>query len=237
LPTRSPSAAVRERLGLAASGMVLWAAAQFVVLTAVAMALYPGGNERFPAAAGYSFVRNFFSDLGGTFSYSGRPNPTGSALFTAALACVGVAIIAFGHALRHLHDTSRQGRLAGRAAAVAATISGAAFIGIGATPWNEDLVAHVLFVFAAFGFLLVFVACMAAVQIRAAWRRRHIAPNVIYVLLLAAYVGTLFAGAREVSDQDLIVQVVAQKAIVYASILNLGWQAFGYLQHRSRASR
>ena len=37
---------------------------QFVVLTVIAMVFYPGGTHGDPTTKGYSFFRNFFSDLG-----------------------------------------------------------------------------------------------------------------------------------------------------------------------------
>jgi hypothetical protein len=122
-------------------------------------------------------------------------------------------------------------------APLAATMSGLAFVGIAATPWDLALVAHIVCVDAAFGFLLVFVLCLAVLEAAAGWARRLILANLIYGVLLAAYVALLFLGPRTGTDGGLIVQVVAQKAIVYASILNLGWQAVGYLQHCRHAAR
>jgi hypothetical protein len=219
----------RERTARWAAAAVLWAAAQFLVLAAVAMALYPGGNDTNEAAAGYSFIRNFFSDLGATHSYSGRPNTAANVLFIVALVCVGLTLVSFGFAARSLRPRNGRAGLVAAVAPAAATISGLAFVGIAATPWDLALGAHLICVDAAFGFLLVFVACLAVLQAAAGWRRGLIAANVVYCVLLAGYVALLFLGPRTGTDAGLIVQVVAQKAIVYASILNLGLQAAGLL--------
>ena len=63
-----------------------YAALQFVVLTAVAMHFY---------ADGYHFTTNFFSELGMTTTWWGRPNHVSAALFSIALATLGIAFIAF----------------------------------------------------------------------------------------------------------------------------------------------
>ena len=44
----------------------------FVGLNILAMLLYPGGNINNPDQIGYSFIYNFFSDLGMTISHSGK---------------------------------------------------------------------------------------------------------------------------------------------------------------------
>ena len=46
----------------------------FCILNIIAMILYPGGTLHDPDQIGYSFTRNFFSDLGTTISYSGANN-------------------------------------------------------------------------------------------------------------------------------------------------------------------
>ena len=43
----------------------------FVVLNIIAMLSYPGGTFLDDATTGYSFTRNFLSDLGRTLSYDG----------------------------------------------------------------------------------------------------------------------------------------------------------------------
>ena len=78
-----------------ACAVLLYASAQFVVLTVAAMLAYPGGNAQDPRAAGYSFFENFFSDLGQTWVRYGNlrtPNPVSFPLFVVALVTVGLAI-------------------------------------------------------------------------------------------------------------------------------------------------
>ena len=53
----------------------------FVVLNIIAMLSYPGGTYLDDAAVGYSFTRNFLSDLGRTLSYPGEVNFLSAQLF------------------------------------------------------------------------------------------------------------------------------------------------------------
>jgi hypothetical membrane protein len=219
----------------AATGL-LAAAAQFVVLTLVAMLVYAGGSKFDPAAGGYAFFHNFFSDLGMTEVFDGASNTPAMILFAYALICIGVSLVAFGFAVRRLRGVTsgpgggpaRGARAAGVVAAIAATISGVAYIGIALTPHDLAAAAHNQFVNFAFGFLLVFVLCLGFLEVRAGWPQRLIVANYAYAVLLAVYVYLLFWGPSTDYERGLVIQVVAQKVIVYSSILNLGWQALGF---------
>ena len=68
---------------------------QFVLLTFIAMLFYPGGTHDNPAAKGYSFFNNFFSDLGLTVTPSGETTTISFTLFTLSLTLAGLAIILF----------------------------------------------------------------------------------------------------------------------------------------------
>jgi hypothetical protein len=219
-----------------AATALLAAAAQFVVLTVVAMLVYAGGSKFDPAAGGYAFFHNFFSDLGMTEAFDGASNTPAMILFAYALICIGVSLVAFGFAVRRLKEATRGpdgapargAPAAGVVAAIAATISGVAYVGIACTPHDVAAAAHIQFVNFAFGFLLVFVLCLGYLEVRAGWPRRLIVPNFVYAALLAAYVYLLFWGPSTEYERGLVIQVVAQKVIVYTSIINLGWQALGF---------
>jgi hypothetical membrane protein len=235
-PPRDTTLDRRDRFAAGAAGALLLAAAQFVVLTVVGMLVYAGGSTFDRDADSYAFAHNFFSDLGMTETFDGVSNTTGMVLFAYALVCVGVALVAFGFAVRRLADATR-GEGGGPArgapaaavvAAVAATVSGISYVGIACTPHDVAAAAHTQFVNAAFGFLLVFVLCLGYLEVRAGWPRRLMLANFVYAALLAIYVYLLFWGPSTDDERGLVIQVVAQKVIVYGSILNLGWQALGF---------
>ena len=160
--------AVRLRCNL-----LLYAAAQFVVLTAIAMFLYPGGYENGDEVVyhttHYSFIHNFFSDLGATRTYTGQCNTALMVLFIIALVSVGIALIVFSFNYTAL--TYPRGRLItrGKVSVVIAAVSGLSFIGIACMPWNLLLQGHMMAARLAFGFLLVYIVLMLAMQVSNGW--------------------------------------------------------------------
>lgn len=205
--------------------VLLYASVQFLVLTAIAMLIYPGGAYYENGSNGYLFLSNFFSDLGATVTPSGRPNLASHILFLVALASVGVALILASSNWRVIVARHQAAQAAGWATQALEVIAGLGFIGIAATPWNLVLDAHNAFVKAAFGFLLLYDLCLLIIQLRNGWPAIYTAANAVYLLLLLAYVGILFAGPRVDTKSGLEFQVLAQKIIVYASVVNLGLQA------------
>ncbi|MGC1385076.1 MAG: hypothetical protein WA823_14960 [Candidatus Acidiferrales bacterium] len=216
-PTGSSSAKRRASL-------LLYVSAQFFVLTLLAMALYPGGTHHSPDATRYLFTRNFFSDLGVTQTYSGKPNLLCEVIFIIALGSIGLGLIASSGVWKSIGRTASA---LGSAAQVFAVLSGICFLGIAATPWNILGRPHMFFVKLGFSLLLGLMASMVLFQRRNGWPGLYVACNRIYILVLAVYVWILFYGPGLKTDSGLVFQVVAQKIIVYASILNLATQAYG----------
>ena len=68
-------------------------AIQFIIIPIIAMFFYGGGTAWDPAAEGYIFWQNFFSDLGRTFAYNSVENAISSLLFNGSLGLFGVALV------------------------------------------------------------------------------------------------------------------------------------------------
>jgi hypothetical protein len=226
------SSALRRRIG-SSSALMLYAALLFVVLTLLAMWLYPGGAVFDKTTDHYLFFGNFFSDLGATQTPSGRTNTISAVLFVIALGATGLALVNFSGSWRAVHARRRKARLSGIVSQVLLVLSGLAFLGIAATPWNLLLAAHNVFVKIAFAMLLGYLLCLLRVQWKNHWPRRFIVFNLLYVLVLAAYVIVLFFGPTLDTAAGLGFQAVAQKIIAYASMLNIGLQALGVRGHLS----
>jgi len=212
------------------AGLLLYSSAQFFVLTTVAMVLYPGGAKFFRTADHYLFFQNFFSDLGASHSWSGQKNLPAEVLFIVALSCVGFALIGSSGAWKVIAPRERRKYSWAWAAQICAVLSGLCYIGIAATPWNLMIDLHNIFVKAAFSFLLGFIVCLSALQTQAGWPNHFLATNYVYLALLFVYVSILFFGPKLDHPNGLAFQVVAQKIIVYTSILNLAYQALGVRQ-------
>lgn len=226
------SGALRRRIG-GSSTLMLYASVLFVALTFIAMWLYPGGAVFDKTSEHYLFFGNFFSDLGATATPSGRANTVPMILFVIALATTGLALINFSGAWRAIHARRHKARRAARVSQLFLALSGLCFIGIAATPWDRLLDLHFVFVKGAFALLIGYLLCLIRVQGKNHWPRRFVAFNVIYLVILVAYVALLFLGPTLATPSGLAIQAVGQKVIVYASILNIGLQALGVRGHLS----
>lgn len=217
---------------------LLYAALQFVALTVAAMWAYPGGNASDPAAVGYRFLDNFFSDLGQTWVLYGglhTPNATSSALFIVAMATVGVALAWAAWPIGRAVSGGRGGVVA-FAVGAWGTVAGVAFVAVAAIPWNLALGPHMYAVKTAFLALLVFMALVVVEQARNGWPAWNLAIGVVYTLALGAYFADLMWGPSITTPGGAHIQAVAQKVIVYLSIGGLGALAWAVLQ-RQRAQR
>lgn len=214
---------------------LVYAGAQFLALTFIAMLVFPGGSKVDPQSAGYQFFDNFFSELGVTRTESGLPNVASRVLFAVALASVGLALIVFSGTWKVVAQ-NRRARSVGFAAQLFVAIAGLGFIGNALTPWDTAYVAHNVFFGVAFGLLLAYVGCLTVVQVRNRWSRTLIASNVCYVIALAAYLLIVLVGPGVDSASGIEFQATAQKVIVYLSALALTVQALGIYRRARQGS-
>ncbi|MEO6695840.1 MAG: hypothetical protein ABIY50_08980 [Ignavibacteria bacterium] len=214
--------------------MLIIASVLFVILTGLAMIAYPGGSLYDRAGVHYNFSENFFSDLGTTVTYSGRPNTASDILFISALGIIGIALIYFSKIWRGVSIDSHEMVIPGIMSKIFLIISGASFIGVAFTPWNLYFDNHVLFVKLAFGSLLGWSIMMIILEARNPKLRNLLVLNIIYVLMLGYYVWLLFYGPKFGTLDGLEFQAIAQKIIVYASVINLAIQAWGILSFLKR---
>jgi hypothetical protein len=203
------------------ANFLFFAAIQFVVLTTIAMRIYPGGTIADPTRSGYAFLGNFFSDLGATRAWSGRSNATCSALFGIALGTLGIAFIVFAGAWRAFAFRRGRARAAGIAAQVFGTLSGAAFLGVAVTPVNLHLDLHNTLVVAAFGLLLGYACCLTILWWRNDATVAQLVASVAYLVLVAVYVAVVMAAVRMgiATERGRSILIVSQKAIAYVSMV------------------
>lgn len=203
------------------AGLLRYAAIQFFVLVAAAMALYAGGTYWDPGAPRYELTHNFLSDLGMTHAWSGRASYASSALFFVALATVGVALILFASTWRQFAHARGRSTFAGRASAALGMASGLAFVGVACTPFDLALVWHNGFVLAAFGLLLGYVIALTVVMANNGATAVQNALNLAYVALVLGYVALIFFGPRLNTPEGHRVQVIGQKIIAAGSMLHV----------------
>ena len=212
----------------ARAGWLLYAAAQFVVLTTIAMHVY---------ADEHRFFHYFLSELGATRAWSGRPNHAAMVLFSTALAGVGFALVAFAGTWRAIAFQRERARGAGIAAQVLGTFAGAAFVAIACTPVDVALAMHNALVVAAFGLLLGYAIAMTILWASNDAPRLLVAISVLYVLLVVGYaIASAIAlqrGIATLRGRELL--VVSQKIVVYASMLYVAYVTIASRRQLARA--
>lgn len=203
----------------------------FVVLTIGAMLFYAGGTLVDPTTSGYSFLTNYFSDLGLTWSHARLPNTVSAILFIAALTMAGAGLILFFLAFPRFFARSLSGKLLSAIGSTFGVIAGLLFVGVALTPANLVLETHLAVMMWAFRTFTVAVICYTI----AIFRERDY-PNrfgfvlIAFAALLVLYVLLLVAGPAYDSPEGIVVQAVGQKAIVYASVTSIFVQAYGVKQ-------
>lgn len=212
----------------------------FILLTAAAMFVYPGGTPGEPLLRRYSFFANCFSDLGRARTFVGRSNRIAQVLFIAAMVIGAGALAIFFRAFavataRSRADSPRIARHLSHVASLLGIMSAACFVGVAATPWDLFSRTHFGFVIWAFRFFLggvvlnlVAVLLEPALPRRAAWLFAAVAA------LLVAYIALLTAGLTPGPTAAAIVQATGQKVIVYAAIVTVLVQSIEMRRHLDR---
>jgi hypothetical membrane protein len=207
---------------------VMAGCAQFVVLTLLAMVAYPGGTHSDPTTKGYSFFRNFFSDLGLTETFLGQPKPASYLLFTIALTLAGIALIIFFSVFPKFFAQSKPGKWLGILGSIPGAISGMAYIGVAFTPGNLYGKQHELFVQIAFvAFFVAVLLYIIAILLNKNYPHSYAWVFVAFALILAVYIWLLFEGPSTSTPNGLVIQATGQKIVVYAAIISMFLQAYG----------
>jgi hypothetical membrane protein len=207
----------------------------FVLLTFIAMLTYTGGSVNDHSAQGYSFTHNFLSNLGMLTALSGKPNWVSAVLFFVALSTAGACLVVFFMLYRRFFQHNRLQRLLAWVGSLLGVLAGACFVGIAFTPADIARPAHTQFVLWAFRlFPLAVLFYLPVMFIDQRYPRVYVWVFAVFALMLVGYYLLLTEGPSFSSPEGLVVQVVGQKVIAYASILSIGIQALGAYQYLGR---
>jgi len=200
----------------------------FVVLTFIAMLTYPGGSVDDHAVAGYSFTHSFLSNLGMLISLSGKPNYFSAALFFISLAAAGICLVIFFVIFSRLFQSTRLQRMLCLIGSIFGVMAGISFVGITFTPADIARPAHVQFVMWAFRlFPLAVLFYVPVMFIDKHYPKVYAWVFAIFCLMLIGYYLLITQGPDFTSPEGLVIQVVGQKVIAYASILSIAVQSIG----------
>jgi hypothetical membrane protein len=209
---------------------ILW----FVVCAGAGMALYPGGTRLDPGTVGYSFTQNAFSDLGRTVARNGEPNPVSATLFVLGLTPAGVGLAGFFVALLPLVSNHSRGRGVAWFGCLAGIVAGVAYVVVAWTPANRLPFEHVMAQNWAFRSFLVASVLLGFVTARSTiFSFRTAAVWWMFGGLLLAFILIGIFGPSRRTEAGLVIQVVAQKVIVFSALVIVAFQSY----EAQRASR
>jgi len=211
--------------------------ALFVVLTFVAMLTYAGGSVDNHAASGYSFTHSFLSNLGMLTALSGEPNWISAALFFFSLSLAGFCLVIFFIIFPRLFQSSRLQQVLCLIGSIFGVLAGICFVGIAFAPADIARPAHVQFVMRAFQlFPLAVLFYVPVLFMDKRYPKAYAWVFTIFCLMLIGYYLLITHGPSFSSPEGLVVQVVGQKVIAYASILSIGIQSLGAYKFLEKSS-
>jgi hypothetical protein len=206
----------------------IYALLQFLLFSAIAMFMYPGGTKADHETIGYDFLNNFFSDLGRTLTFKGGEKKASFYLFTIGLITAGFSTVSYFILFPTLFKIKQISRKLSYGAAAAGIISGIAYIGIALTPWDLFLPPHFLFVRIAFiSFLFITAFSIAAIYKNPDYPKIYGVVFIIFGIILTGYLYVLFFGPSFNTPEGLRIQATSQKIVVYSEIICMLVQSHG----------
>ena len=206
------------------------AALLFILLQLLGMQVYPGGTMYDASSQGYSFSKNFFSDMGAYAARNGDPNYFSMILFAMSLTIVGITFISYYLLLPKLLGRDRINYLLAWAGTLFAIGGSVCMIGTGFTPSDVVFSPHVFFANNIFHCFLVTALFYTIVIFRSdGLPKRYAIGYAMFFLSIFIYVMILQYGPSANSGESaLIFQVLSQKVIVIVFCFSVVHQTFGF---------
>ena len=195
--------------------MPKYAILSFIVLSVIAMFFYPGGTLNNPEQIVYSFVHNFFSDLGTTVSYSGASNTISCILFNLSLCIIGIS---FSLLFLKIRNVFKEHKILSIIGSVLGVYAGLCFIGVAFTPADTSINPHIFFAHWIFRSLFVVSIIYSILIFKSeGFDNKYAYGFIIFGIMVLAYVvySELVLRDPRQFPEDLIKHVVAQKMIVF----------------------
>ena len=229
--------------------------AVFFLFNIIAISQYPGYDKcsffdsKNCKSDKYSFTLNFFSELGSINTntdddyppineggYNNKKNTVSMILFNGSLIVVGLVIIVFYqffYKLFILKKDSKESMLYSKICRYLGVITGIMFAGVGIAPHDLNFTWHVIFANGAFSALLP----LSILHTMSFKKSKHINAKyaygyILFCLALSSYLYIIFFGPQiapglAFTENELILQVVAQKAIILTFVVAMVYQTQG----------
>jgi len=187
----------------------------FIVLNIIAMFMYAGGNMNDYNQEGYSFIKNFFSDLGRRYSLAGESNLISCVLFNLSLTIVGLTFTILFYKVKSIFS---EYKFLIFIATCFGVYSGISYIGVALTPADLYLEAHIFFAHWAFRALFV-ASILYSILI---FKKDGFENKYAYAFIVFGFMVFFYVIYSEVILEDprlnpnmLVKHVVAQKMVVF----------------------
>ena len=128
----------------------------FVVFQVLGMLSYPGGTIHDPETQGYSFVSNFFSDMGAYEARNGEPNYLSMIFFSISLMLVGFSFASYYVVLPIIFGKNKTNYYLSWIGSIFAFSGSICLVGTGLTPTDLVFDIHVFFANNIFHSFLLF---------------------------------------------------------------------------------
>ncbi len=204
----------------------------FLLLTIIAMIVYPGGTKFNHYETRYIFLRNYFSDLGRSTTFLGESNLPTIILFATSLTIVGIALISYFAIIPLIFKENKKAFVLSLISSINGFICAVFYISIGFLPYDLYRSIHTNFVYIAFtGSLLTIFLGMLAIFLKKDYSNLYAWFYLVFLLILIGYLIILYAGPSSDTDFGLYIQVVGQKVIVYTEVISFAIQSFGTIKY------
>jgi hypothetical protein len=215
--------------------LLFFGTVNFVVLTAIAMLVYPGGTTNDHYTNHYSFLTNFFSDLGRYKTFLGEYKFASLILFAVAMFTLAFVVVIFVFQfLKDVVPNKYQGTK--RATKVCAILFALLLCGVVLTPYDKLNLWHGVTSKLCFLMMLPMCTCMSYLVYKDKILKNKYAIFMLSVsVALVIYIFILFFGPT--ADKNTYLQTVAQKIIVYLLIFSLMFLSIGcqkYILQRNK---
>lgn len=207
----------------------------FIVFIGLSMTVYPGGNLVDRSSVHYNFTLNYFSDLGQTFTHSGKQNTASDVLFIIAMGIAGLVLVYYSRIWRGIDIEVHERIVLGYISKIMLVVCGFCFIGMAFSPWDLYLENHILFFKTAMACMFGWTLIITILQARNDKLKVPFILNIIFLFLVGGYDYFLFTDNSFGSERNLEFNAVSQKVIMLFFMLNTMFQSIGINQFLRRA--
>ena len=197
-----------------------------IVFNIIAMFIYPGSTYLDNLSPGYSFTRNFLSDLGRTMSFSNEINFFSAQFFNMSLILAGVVFTFFYLHVRTVFYADNQ-QIVALAGSVFGILGGLSLIGVGLAPADLYLEIHIICATWLFRFFFVASLCYSIVILRhVKFENKYAGGYLIFTVSILLYIAVSeFGPSPKVNEFALTFQVMSQKIILFIFLCTTYFQA------------